>query len=103
MRVLCVDGDEQALHDTMALCGALSEVDEVEGVAARDALEWLENHPVDVVLLETVLPDWNGIELAKAIKAKRPSMIVIFLTANPEYALEAYSAYPSGFLVKRLD
>ena len=104
MRVVCIDDEERALHYTVTLCRELPEVDEAEGfTTGREALDWLESYPVDVALLDIEMPKQNGIELAREIKAKKPNLIIIFLTGYPEYALDGYSVYPSGFLLKPID
>ncbi|MBE6069848.1 MAG: response regulator [Clostridium lundense] len=104
MRVICVDDEERVMHYTVTLCRELPEVDEAEGfTSAKEALEWLEDHPVDVALLDIEMPEMNGIEMAKEIKAKKPNMLIIFLTGYPEYAMDGYSVYPAGFLLKPID
>lgn len=104
MRVICIDDEERAMHYTVTLCRELPEIDEAEGfTSAKDAMEWLENHSVDAVLLDIEMPERNGIAMAKEIREKRPNTIIIFLTGYPEYALDGYSAYPSGFLLKPID
>ena len=54
MRVLCVDDALPIMEDTVAMCRKLSQITSVTGFTRpRDAMEWLETHPVDLALLES--------------------------------------------------
>ena len=101
MRVICVDDERLLMEETAAMCRTLPQISEVTGfVWAKEALNWVDNHPVDLALLDINMPDLNGIELAARIKAKRPETAIIFLTGHPEYAVEAFAVRASGYLLK---
>ncbi len=101
MRAICVDDEQLLMEETVEMCRLLPQISEVTGfVRAREALDWLEDHPVDLALLDIHMPDLNGIELAAQIKAKRPETAVIFLTGHAEYAVEAFAVRASGYLLK---
>ena len=46
------------------------------------------------------MPRIDGITLAARIKEMYPKMIVLFLTAYREYALDAYAVHAAGYLLK---
>ncbi|MDX2481404.1 MAG: response regulator [Desulfuromusa sp.] len=48
--------------------------------SAQDALAFLQNQPVDLVISDTKLADMDGIQLISAIRKLYPSTIRIFLT-----------------------
>lgn len=48
---------------------------------AAEALGMLEREHVDVLFTDVVMPDVDGIELAKRAQALRPSIRVLFATA----------------------
>ena len=101
MKLICVDDERLLMEDTVAMCRTLPGVSEVEGfVSPEEALRWVEQHPVDVALLDIDMPQMNGLALAAAIKERTPDTAVIFLTGYSEYALEAFSLRASGYLVK---
>jgi phosphate regulon transcriptional regulator PhoB len=55
-------------------------------VSGKDGLEHLRRHPADLVLLDIMLPDLDGFEICKRLRAEERlrSLPVIFLTAKGE-------------------
>ena len=101
MRVICVDDERLLMEDTVAMCRELPEVSDVTGFTqSRDALLWIEDNPVDLVLLDIDIPDINGIELAIKIKNLSPDTAVIFTTGYAKYAVDAFAIHASGYLLK---
>lgn len=64
---------------------------------ALKAIEFLQQHAVDLILLDINMPHVSGIEFLKSLE--RPPL-VIFTTAHPDYALESYSLDVIDYLVK---
>ena len=76
-------------------------MEEVAGFThPREALEWVSAHPVDLALLDVEMPGMTGIELAAAIKERQPGTAIIFVTAYPKYAVDAFAVRASGYLLK---
>ena len=48
----------------------------------REGLEVLEKEPVDVVLLDIMMPEMDGMEALRRIKASERPVLVIMLTAK---------------------
>lgn len=79
-RILIVE-DDTALRNGIAL--SLKGIDRQIDVCPdlNSAQEYLEEHSVDLILLDINLPDGNGLDLCRDIR-KRSGVPVIFLTAN---------------------
>ena len=64
---------------------------------ATEALEYVNAHGVDLILLDIEMPDLSGIEFIQSLK--KPAM-VIFTTAYEEYAVKGYELEVVDYLVK---
>jgi DNA-binding NtrC family response regulator len=67
------------------------------------ALELLAaNPPLDMLLIDYYLPEMNGLEVVKAIRAKGVDLPIIFLTSNRDFrlAIEAMKYGVEDYLVK---
>ena len=103
MRAICVDDDRQTLHNTLALCRQTETLVSVEGFTnPREALKWTESNPVDLAILDINMPEMDGLMLAKAIQEQNRETAILFLTAHPQYATDAWVLHPSGYIVKPL-
>ncbi|MBU1101482.1 MAG: response regulator transcription factor [Bacteroidetes bacterium] len=48
----------------------------------KEALEYFQNEPFDLIILDVMLPYYNGFELAEIIRQKDPRVPIIMLTAK---------------------
>jgi two-component system, NarL family, invasion response regulator UvrY len=73
-----------------------------EAVTAEEALELIQSRSYDAVVLDISLPDMNGLEALRAIKALRPGLPVIILSVHSEdqYAVRALRWGASAYLTK---
>lgn len=73
-----------------------------EAANGIQALEYLENHQVDVVLTDIVMPKMTGIDLAQALHKRKHLAKVVFLTGHKEfeYARKALEYGVKQYLVK---
>jgi two-component system NtrC family response regulator len=79
-KLLVID-DEERLRKLLARILQLEDFDVLEAATAKDGLRRLEHEVVDVVISDVKLPDGNGIDLTKTIKANYPAIEIIVLTA----------------------
>ncbi|MCJ8154650.1 response regulator transcription factor [Chryseobacterium sp. SSA4.19] len=68
----------------------------------QDLLSYLKYHPVDLILLDITLPDINGMELCKLIKAQSVETIILILSNHTERSiiLQTIQNGASGYLLK---
>jgi DNA-binding NtrC family response regulator len=101
IRVLVVDDNEVFRRPLQrALEAAGFEV--VAVPSAEDALEVLHGSTVDVLLTDHRLPGMDGVQLITRIKATRPALAIIVMTAygTIESAVEARRAGADDYLEK---
>jgi len=70
-----------------------------------ETLDYIRNHPVDLVILDIELPGTDGFSLLKRIKNLDEKIKVLFLSSKSEsfYAGRAIRAGANGFVSKRKD
>ena len=64
------------------------------------ALQFARENRVSLAFLDIELGLSNGIDLCNELLSINPRMNVVFLTAYPEYSIEAWNTEASGFMVK---
>ena len=63
-------------------------------------LDFLKIHQIDAVFLDIEMPDMDGIELANRIVDLQEGMVVVFVTAYNQYAVEAFRLNALDYLMK---
>ena len=82
-RVLLVDAYETTRHGVRWLCEKEGDIEVVaEAAAGRTAVALVSKHVPDIVVMEVHLPDLNGIEATRQIRAREPSVKVMALSAD---------------------
>jgi DNA-binding LytR/AlgR family response regulator len=103
MRVLIVD-DEPVTGFLLA-----SIINEVPGVTtdvatnAKEALKKAAINEYQAVFLDIDMPDMNGLELAQILAKEYEHLSLVFATAHPGYALEAFELYSVDYILKPYD
>jgi DNA-binding NarL/FixJ family response regulator len=104
MKILIVDDHalvRRGLHYVVKEGFPDADVTEAESAAA--ALEHLQlGTEIDLALVDVRMPDLDGLELLRAMKADRPDMPVIMLSTydNAPYVKRALADGASGYLLK---
>lgn len=68
-----------------------------------EGFAFLTKQKPEVVFLDIDMPGINGIELGIKIQNLMPEIILVFVTAYSQYALEAFKAYPLDYILKPID
>lgn len=101
MRILIVDDEPLARTRLKRLLSELSDYQCIgEAESATQAIELINAQQPEVVLLDIAMPERDGIDLGKEILQLPTPPAVIFVTAHPQHALEAYQASPADYLLK---
>ena len=102
--VLLVDDEEEFL-ETLVKRMKKRNVNATGVKSGEEALELLDQHPVDVVVLDVRMPGMDGIEALKEIKRRHPLIEVIMLTghASVEVAVQGMELGAFDYLMKPID
>jgi len=68
-----------------------------------DSKSTIENDKIDLVFLDIMLKDANGIDIAERISNCNKRINIIFITSQPEFALEGYKVGPFDFITKPIN
>jgi DNA-binding NarL/FixJ family response regulator len=76
-----------------------------DGGNGRDGVRLARELRPDVLLMDLSMPEMNGLEATRLIKAERPEQVVVILTASESEAdlFEAVKSGAQGYLLKSLE
>ncbi len=103
MRFLLVDdhaivrvGLKQMLGDSF------ERLEVMEAGTGQEAIQKIQDSAWDLVVLDINLPDTNGLDVLKRLKALRPSLPIVVLSFHPEeqYALRALRSGAAAYVTK---
>jgi DNA-binding NarL/FixJ family response regulator len=106
LNVVIVEDD---VPTRQTLCNAIAALPGMQVAAAfglvLPAIEWLVNHPVDVLLTDLGLPDGSGISVIKACAAAQPQcdIMVITMFGDEQNVLASIDAGALGYILKDAD
>lgn len=101
MKLLIVE-DEPNLLSILRKGFAENNNDVSVALDGKTALEMIENYPFDVVILDVMLPDINGIEICRRLRAAKNFVPVLLLTAlgTSENIVTGLNAGADDYVVK---
>ncbi|GGB62466.1 response regulator [Virgibacillus dakarensis] len=104
IQVLIVDDERYARDELKHLLSNFASIQVVgEADSGSDAvLKALQLQP-DVVFLDVEMPKINGMEAAKSLRKLKKVPFIIFATAYPEFAAEAFRLEALDYLLKPYD
>ncbi len=105
LRIAVCDDNERFLKDAVSMIERWSEesgrsveifcFDNGDDLIAKNAM-----HQMDIILLDIIMPLFNGMETAKELRKQDMTADIIFLTSSTEFALESYEVKAKGYLLK---
>ncbi len=58
-----------------------------------EALEWLEEAHVDLVITDLVMPHMDGVDFVRRLREKRPSLPVIVVSGSSKSVMDRYGIH----------
>lgn len=101
LSVMIVD-DEEDFLETLVKRLEKRDLKVIGAKSGEEALELLQESPVDVVVLDVKMPGMDGIEALKEIKRRHPLVEVVLLTghASTEVAIKGMELGAFDYLMK---
>lgn len=101
MNVILVDDEQLALEFLQLQLKDLPDITIVGTYTnPADSMHALLYENVDVAFLDIHLPNENGIALAKRIVSEFPDVLIVFITAFEQYAVDAFGINAVDYVVK---
>lgn len=98
MRTLIIDDEPIALEKLRKYVGLTPGLTLSAACAdGFEAMEWLKDNDVDLIITDINMPDLNGLDFVKALSVQP---LVIFTTAYPQYAVDGYKVSAVDYLLK---
>lgn len=101
---ICDDVSTELSHVTELTKACLAETGIDAAVLAYshpdELLTACETEPFHIFLLDMVMPMISGLELGRSIRRLSTDAQIIYITAEPGFALDAYSVNPLNYLLK---
>jgi DNA-binding LytR/AlgR family response regulator len=103
-RCLIVDDEPPARAELRFLLQSFPDIQVVgEASNADEASVLLDSVDYDIVLLDIRMPGGTGLDLARRLRDREDPPAVVFTTAYPDYAVEAFDLAAADYLVKPFD
>ena len=105
IRVLLADDHALMREGLRALLGTAADIDVIGEVrTGREAERRIPQLDPHVVLMDIAMPDLNGIEATRLIRARCPAVRIVILSmhATSEYVYRAFEAGACGYLLKEM-
>ena len=101
--VIMVDDSKVILSDGLNVLGEVMPNATITGfIWPLEAIEYAKMNRVALAILDIELGSASGLDLCRTLLEINPRTNVVFLTAYPDYSLDAWKTAASGFMVKPL-
>ena len=102
--VLLVDDSPIALEGGLPVLREALPGANVVGLASpAEAVRYFKSNPVALALLDIKIGRTNGLDLCQELLHIRPNANIAYITAYPEYSLDAWNTDACGFRLKPLE
>ncbi|MGO9819463.1 MAG: LytR/AlgR family response regulator transcription factor [Solirubrobacteraceae bacterium] len=101
LNILAVDDERPQLQDLARLLRGFQIVDDVEcAFDGHDALAKASSGQYDAIFLDVLMPDLDGLELARVLRRFAAPPQLVFVTAHDSAAVEAFELHALDYLLK---
>ena len=106
--ILSVDDNKNNLFTLSALLSTVDNIDTLEALGGKEALDMLLREDIDLILCDVQMPDINGFELTKMIKSNKKTrhIPIIFVTAvfkSEEFIAQGFEIGAIDYITKPID
>ncbi len=101
--IIIVDDSKVILSDALSVLGEVMPDANITGfIWPLEAIEYAKKNRVALAILDIELGTASGLDLCNTLLEINPRTNIVFLTAYPDYSLDAWKTEASGFMLKPL-
>ncbi len=101
--IILVDDSKVILTDGLAVLEEIMPNATITGfIWPKEAIEYAKTNQIALAILDIELGIASGLDLCRTLLDINPHTNVVFLTAYPDYSLDAWNTDACGFMVKPL-
>ncbi len=101
--IVIVDDSKVILSDGLSVLEDVMPDATITGfIWPQEAIEYAKMNRISLAILDIELGTASGLDLCKTLLEINPRTNIVFLTAYPDYSLDAWDTEASGFMVKPL-
>jgi transcriptional regulator with XRE-family HTH domain len=102
-KIILVDDNKVLLNDSLSVLEEVIPNATIKSfIWPKDAIEYAQMNQVALAILDIELGTASGLDLCHTLLEINPHTNVVYLTAYPNYSLDAWNTEASGFMVKPL-
>jgi len=102
VKVLIVDDEPLARMRLKHMLNHLQMDDILEASHGQEAISLAASQLPELIFMDIEMPELNGVEAARTIREKHPSIPIVFSTAHDDFALQAFDLAAADYLLKPL-
>ena len=101
MRAIVVDDEPMMIKSFMRLSSGIEDLQVLSTFESpEDALEFVKSNTVDIAFLDVEMSTMSGIQLAKELRAVRPDILIVIISAYGEYIKDSNIIGADYYIVK---
>ena len=106
MRIAVCDYNTDDISEISSIITSYPNIDSSFVSSFTNGTDMIQMHktcPFDIIFMDVIFPDCNGIEIANEIRKFDKAVKIIYLASTSDYAITAYSVKSSGYLLKPIN
>ena len=103
LNIIIVDDNKAIIADSLFVLEEVVPTATITGFNwPQEAIEYAKVNRIDLAILDIEMGTASGLDLCHALLEINPCTAVVYLTAYPDYSLDAWDTDACGFMVKPL-
>ena len=103
LRVLVCDDSPLIRKKLAEILGKVGVSSVIQAEDGEQAVELYRENMPDLVFMDIVMNEINGIETAKQLRQADTKILIVFTTTSSEYAFDAFPIHPFDYILKPYD